>query len=238
VGALQPAFLSAGARLQDHPQQLAQAWRSLLACTLVFLVPAAIAMALLAGDLVQVLYGPAWSEAGWLMAVMFLCLPAWACLGLSTPVLWNTGRKQQEVLLQLPVLALAVPAWFLLSPWGIRAVALVSAGVILLRAGMVVAAGLRAVQLEPRAVLAPVLRGALLGALFGAVVEAARLAAAASFDSPLLSLLAGSFSALALALAIVAVRPQLLGSDARSVLSRFVPSVGAGWPSTAPEARP
>ena len=238
IGALQPAFLSAGARLQDHPQQLAQAWRSLLACTLVFLVPAAIAMALLAGDLVQVLYGPAWSEAGWLMAVMFLCLPAWACLGLSTPVLWNTGRKQQEVLLQLPVLALAVPAWFLLSPWGIRAVALVSAGVILLRAGMVVAAGLRAVQLEPRAVLAPVLRGALLGALFGAVVEAARLAAAASFDSPLLSLLAGSFSALALALAIVAVRPQLLGSDARSVLSRFVPSVGAGWPSTAPEARP
>jgi len=238
INSLQPAFLAAGARLQDQPGQLAQAWKTMLACVVVFVVPASIVMALLAGDLVQVLYGDAWSEAGWLMAVMFLCLPAWACLGLSTPVLWNTGRKRLEVWLQLPVLALAVPAWWLIAPSGVRSVAIVSAIVIVLRAVVVVVAGMRAVQLEGRTVLLLLARGVALGALFGLTVEVARLAAAASFHSPLLTLLLGSGVALLVAAALVGGRPQLLGREAGEVLSRFIPSLGHRWSPTVPEPRP
>jgi lipopolysaccharide exporter len=123
VTAMQPTLLATGARMQDDRSQLAQAWLMVLACIAVLLAPASVVMALLAGDLVQVLYGPAWSDAGWVMAVMFLCVPAWAALNLSTPVLWNTGRKHLEVRLQLPLFLLAVPAWWLLAPQGIRAVA-------------------------------------------------------------------------------------------------------------------
>ena len=39
-----------------------------------------------------------WTVQG-LLALLFLCLPAWACFALSTPVLWNTGRKHHEFLL-------------------------------------------------------------------------------------------------------------------------------------------
>jgi len=237
VNAAQPAFLATGARLQDRPQELAQAWKAVLACVLVFLVPAAVVMALLAGDLVMVLYGPAWAEAGWLMAVMFLCLPAWACLGMSTPVLWNTGRRNQESWLQLPVLAAALPAWWFLAPLGVRAVALASAAVIVLRAAVVIVAGMRAVQLPARDVLPLFARGALLGALFALVVETGRLAAQAAFHAPAWTLVSGASLALFVAIALVSIRPQLLGSEARAILSRFIPSVGPSWSPPVPEPR-
>ncbi|OYU73220.1 MAG: polysaccharide biosynthesis protein, partial [Burkholderiales bacterium PBB5] len=111
VNAMQPTFLAAGARLQNEPKQLAAAWMSVLACVLVLLLPFSMVCAMLAPDLIALLYGAAWSEAGWLLAVLLLCVPAWGCLSLSTPVLWNTGRKHLEVRLQLPLLALAVPTW-------------------------------------------------------------------------------------------------------------------------------
>ena len=105
--------------------------------------PAAAVFALLAADLVHLLYGAAWMDSAWVLALLFLCLPAWACWGLSTPVLWNTGRKHREFLLQLPLLAAAVPAWWLFAASGIRAVAIVSAAVIFARAFVIVSAALR-----------------------------------------------------------------------------------------------
>ena len=174
IGALQPTFLATGARLQNDPRQLAKAWLTMLACIVVFVTPASVVMALLAGDLVQVLYGPAWQDSGWVMAVLFFCVPAWACWGLSTPVLWNTGRKHQEVLLQLPVLLVAAPVWWYFAPQGIRAIAVVSAAVIFVRAAVIVAAGLRALQLRASALLPFVWRGLVLGGLAAVAVEVGR----------------------------------------------------------------
>jgi O-antigen/teichoic acid export membrane protein len=237
VGALQPTFLATGAKLQDDRAQLGRAWLTVLACNLVFLLPAAVTMALLAPDLVLLVYGPAWAESGWVMAVMFLCLPAWACWGLSTPVLWNTGRKHLEVWLQLPVLAAAIPVWWLLAPHGLRAMAVASAAVIAARALLVVAAGLRAVGLRWSAVWPFAWRGLVLAGLCAAAVAAGR-EAVAGFHHPLATLLAGGSLAAITLMAVVAARPQVLGTEARGVLSRLIPAVGPGWQPTVPEARP
>lgn len=234
--ALQPTFLATGAKLQDRPHELAQAWLTILACVLVLLFPASVAMALLAGDLVAVLYGPAWADAGWVMAVMFLCVPAWACLGLSTPVLWNTGRKHLEVRLQLPVLAVAVPLWWLVAPQGVRAVVLAAALVIFARAAVVLAAGLRALQVSPLALLPLLLRGLGLSALVALAVFAGR-EAVDFLHQPVATLVAGALLAPVVALALVVTRPQVLGPEARGVLSRLLPRIGMA-PMPSPEPRP
>jgi O-antigen/teichoic acid export membrane protein len=237
IGALQPAFLATGARLQDDKRQLGRAWLTLLACVLVFLIPAAVLLSMLAGHLVLVLYGAAWSEAGWVMAVMFLCLPAWSCLGLSTPVLWNTGRKHLEAMLQLPVLAVALPVWWLLAPLGIRAVVIAAAAAILVRAIVIVAVGLRALDLRWRALLPFALRGLGLGAVCALAVLAGRQVAT-PLDHPLATLIVEGCTGLGVLLALVLTRPQVLGPEARSVLSRLIPAVAPRWTPAAPEARP
>jgi lipopolysaccharide exporter len=237
VTAMQPTLLATGARMQDDRSQLSQAWLMVLACIAVLLAPASIVMALLAGDLVQVLYGPAWSDAGWVMAVMFLCVPAWAALNLSTPVLWNTGRKHLEVRLQLPLFLLAVPAWWLLAPQGIRAVAVTSAIVITVRAAVIVAASLRALALSPAVLLPFAARGAALSAVCGLAVQLGRHGAA-SMQHPIVTLLAGGALGVLVVLALVAVRPQLLGPEARAVVARLVPAIGPRWPAPAQEAHP
>jgi len=222
LGALQPAFLAAGAKLQDEPKRLAQGWLLGLACVLVLVTPASVVFALLSADLVALLYGSAWIESAWILALLFLCLPAWSCWGLSTPVLWNTGRKHYEFLLQLPLLALAAPAWWFFAPQGIRAVAAVSAAVIFARAVVIIGAGLRALGLTWSAILPDALRGLGLAAVSAAAVLAGQYAVA-PLATPIVSLAAGGACAMAAMLVVLLMRPQMLGADARSALGRLVP---------------
>jgi lipopolysaccharide exporter len=225
LSALQPAFLAAGAKLQQDPQRLAQGWLLGLACILVLITPAAVVFALLSADLVQLLYGAAWMDSAWVLALLFLCLPAWACWGLSTPVLWNTGRRHHEFLLQLPLLALAVPAWWLFANDGIRAIAVVSAVVIFARAGVIVTAALNALGLRWSAIFPYAARGLALASVCAAAVLAGQHAVA-TFTFPGVSLSAGGACALAAMLLIMGLRPQLLGQEARSALARLIPAMG------------
>jgi lipopolysaccharide exporter len=222
LGALQPAFLSAGAKLQDEPRKLAQGWLLGLACVLVLVTPASVVFALLSADLVNLLYGAAWMESAWVLALLFLCLPAWACWGLSTPVLWNTGRKHYEFLLQLPLLALAAPAWWLVAPHGIRAIAAVSAVVIFARAAVIIAASLRALGLTWSAIVPDILRGMGLAGVCAVAVLAGQHAVAA-LTWPNVSLTAGGICALTAMLLLVFARPQVLGAEAQGALGRLLP---------------
>lgn len=235
VGAAQPAFLATGARLAPDPAQLARAWRLVLACVLVLVPPVAVALALLAADLVRLLWGPAWTEAGWLLGLMFLCLPAWAAWGLSTPVLWNTGRKALEARVQLPVLAMAVPLWWLAAPQGLRWAAGVSALAIHARAGTTLRAGLRALAMPASLLLPLAARGALLALSCVGAITAAHAGVAAvlaPLDLPdatraAASLASGAGAALLTGLAVACRLPALLGDDARWALSRVLPFVAA-----------
>jgi lipopolysaccharide exporter len=235
VSAVQPTFLSSGARLANDPQRLGQAWMLVLACVLVLVVPAAVSLSLVSHDLVALLYGPSWSEAAWVLALMFVCLPAWAAWGLSTPVLWNTGRKHYEALLQLPLLAVAVPAWWLLTPHGLRSATLVSAVVIYARALVTVGAGLRALDLRWASLAPLALRGILLAAWCGGAAHLAQVGAA-HLGSSLVSFAGASLAAFAAMALVVVAAPQLLGEQARLALSRLLPFVRVAPPVPAPAA--
>ena len=228
LGTLQPTFLSVGAKLQHEPQRLAQAWLQVMGFVLVLVTPAALVMALLSHDLVKLLYGSAWSESAWVLSLLFLCLPAWACWGLSTPVLWNTGRKHKEFLLQLPLLALAIPAWWLLAGQGIRVVAMVSVAVVVARAIVIVATALRALELPWSAVVGPAVRGAGLAVLCAGAVLAGQ-SAVAGLALPALSLFAGGAGALVALALLVGISPRVLGTSAMGALSRLFPALGRRW---------
>jgi len=234
--AIQPTFLATGAKLQDRPKELAAAWMSVLASVFVFLVPFGMVGAILAPDLIALLYGAEWSESGWLLALLLLCVPALGCLTLSTPVLWNTGRKHLEVRLQLPLLVMALPAWWFAATYGLRAVALVSAVLVFARAAVIVVAGMRALHADWAPVRSFLLRGTVLGAI-GSAAAAAGQHAAAGFPHPAVMLAVGAASAGLALLLVVAVRPQVLGNEARAVLSRLIPAVGPRWVPATPEVR-
>jgi hypothetical protein len=85
------------------------------ACAL--LPAAALCLALLASDLVALLYGPAWHSSGPLLALMLLCLPAWTAWALASPVLWHAGQSALEARLQWPLLSLALPLWVGAALW-------------------------------------------------------------------------------------------------------------------------
>jgi lipopolysaccharide exporter len=229
LGALQPTFLAAGAKLQDDPQRLAQGWLLGLACIFVLATPAAVVFAMLSSDLVNVLYGAAWMESAWVLAILFLCLPAWACWALSTPVLWNTNRKHYESLLQLPLLAVAGPAWWFLAPSGLRGIALVSAAVIFARAAVIVAAALRALGLRWSVLLPYAARGLALSAVFAVPVFAGQHVAA---GLPLhgAPLYAGGLCALGVLAALIFLRPEALGLEAQSALARLLPRLAPHIP--------
>jgi O-antigen/teichoic acid export membrane protein len=211
-----------------------------LACILVLAMPAAIVFALLSADLVALLYGPAWMESSWVLAILFLCLPAWACWGLSTPVLWNTGRKHLEFMLQLPLLALAAPAWWLWAPSGIRGIAIVSAVVVYARALVIVTAALHALQLRWWSVVPYVGRGFALSAVCVLAVLAGQ-EAVSSLEIPGIGLYAGATCACFAMLVVMLVRPTLLGAEAQIALGRIVPRFGfklATAVTAKPQVRP
>jgi lipopolysaccharide exporter len=237
IGALQPTFLATGAKLQDDRERMAQGWVIAMSCVLVLAIPAAVVFALLSADLVRLLYGPAWSDSGWVLGLLFLCLPAWTCWGISTPVLWNTGRKHLEYMLQLPLLALALPAWWIWAPSGIRAIALVSALVIVARAVVIVIAAMRALELPASRLLAPAARGAAFAAVCtGAVLAAQELAAGAAL--PGAALFAGALAALAVLLLVLTRWPRSLGPETEGVLARFLPFLRVRHAAALPAVHP
>lgn len=225
LGALQPAFLAAGAQMQGQGNRLAQAYLQMLATLLVVAVPVFAVAALLAGDLVQVLYGTQWRDAGPVLAWLLAFMPALAIWGISTPVLWNTGRRQHEWALQLPLIALGAIAIWTVAPWGIEAAASAAALLLLARALLLVGAALSALdltwwELTPQAWRSWWLTSAAVGLSWAAQSPL-------EGSAPWLRLAAGALApVLALALVLYA-RPawlaRCLGPQAWSMVLRFAP---------------
>ena len=232
LGALQPAFLAAGARLQDEPQRLGRVYLQMLATVLVLTVPAFVFLAVISSDLVRLLYGTQWSQAAWVLAVLFLSMPAYVAWGISTPVLWNTGRKHQEFALQLPLLGAGLAGFYMYAGQGIRAAAVVAALLLLARALVIGAAALRALNLRWTALAPHAARGIFISAVcaFGAM---AGQHAVARVGLPLLSLVAAGLGSLGFFILVVAVRPQVLGDQASGMVVRFFPRLAGFLRSTA-----
>ncbi len=226
LGALQPAFLAAGAQMQGQGSRLAQAYLQMLSTLLVVAVPVFGVAALLAQDLVQLLYGVQWRAAGPVLAWLLAFMPALAIWGISTPILWNTGRRQHEWALQLPLIAIGALAIWAVAPWGIEAAANAAALLLLSRALLLVGAALSALhlswwELTPQAWRSLWLTSAAVGLSWAAQ------SLLPGSSAPLLRLLAGAIApACALAL-LLYTRPawlaSCLGPQAWAMVLRFAP---------------
>jgi len=223
VSALQPAFLASGARLQDDRPRLRRAWLEIQSFVWIVLAPVFVLLAVSGRDIIDLLYGPAWAASGPVFGLLVLAMPAYLAWAMSTPVLWNTGRRRQEVLLQLPLLLLALPALAWAAGAGVAAVAAVAAALCALRFLAMAVPACRALGIGAADVAALAGRSLLVNAGVAGLALLAGFAGEAITwqGAPLIALrtLAGGF---VLALLLLAV-PRLMGQHAASLLLRFIP---------------
>lgn len=224
LGALQPAFLAAGARLQSELERLGRVYFQMLATIFVLIFPVFVFLALVSSDVVHLLYGSKWSDAGSVMSILFLSMPAYVIWGVSTPVLWNTGRKYHESILQLPILAVGAVGFYYFADRGIKAAATVAALMLVLRALVVGATAFRALKLNWVELLPDIGRGIILSVLCTIGVKAGQ-ATVATYEIPLFSLAASTLMAFLMLALLLLVRPQLLGMQSTTMVVRFFPKL-------------
>jgi O-antigen/teichoic acid export membrane protein len=224
LGALQPAFLAAGARLQDERERLGRAYFQMLATIFVLVFPAFVFLALVSNDLIKLLYGSKWSDAGTVLGLLFMSMPAYVIWGLSTPVLWNTGRKYYESLFQLPILVIGASGFYFFADQGIQVAASVAALMLVLRSAVVGTTAFRALKLSWIELLPDVGRGILLSSLCAITVKVTQTAVS-GYQMPLLSLAASILTALSILLLLLFFRPQLLGVQSATMVVRFFPGL-------------
>jgi lipopolysaccharide exporter len=234
LGALQPAFLAAGARLQNELERLGKAYLQILATLFVLGVPAFVFLGLVSLDIVRLLYGARWNDAGWVLGILFFAMPAYVIWGISTPVLWNTGRKNHEFALQLPLVLLGAIGFYIFAAQGILYAAAIAGALLLLRALVISAAAFKALNLRFSDVLPDVARGLLFTIICTIAVLAAQRSVE-SFGFPLLSLSAATVAALGAMAVILVLRPQLIGERTAGMIVRFVPALGSQLGAPRPE---
>ena len=232
LGALQPAFLAAGARLQNELQRLGRAYQQMLGAILVLTVPAFVFLALISTDIVRILYGQQWIEAGWVLGILFLAMPAYVIWGISTPVLWNAGRKHYEFALQIPVIGLGLIGFYFFASQGIRVAASIAAAMLVLRAIVMAGAAFQALKLSPTTLLPDAVRALLLAAVCAACVLTGQ-EAVARFEMPLLSVASSALTTLLVLTLLLLLRPQILGEHTNAMIIRFFPTLATrlGKPS-------
>ncbi len=113
LGVMQPVLYSACARVQDDPQRIRNAYLTLMAGITLAIMPVFFAMSAVASTLVLALYGQRWAPAAAVLQPIALAMPMALLWGITTPVLWNTGRSTLEFKMQLPLAGL----WLLGALW-------------------------------------------------------------------------------------------------------------------------
>lgn len=165
---MQSVFYAASARVQDDRAQLARSMQTLFATVLLFVAPVFAGVAGSAETLFVTLYGAKWSGGGGVLAPLALAMPAYLLMGLATPALWNSGAIRKEFLLQLPIAAVWIAVLSLVAQAG--SIVLLSwcvLGLVLLRAGVIIAATVGAVGLPLRTLLTACSGGIVVTAAVG-----------------------------------------------------------------------
>jgi PST family polysaccharide transporter len=200
---------------------------SVLATIWIVILPLFVLLAVTAPALIGVLYGAVWQESGIVLAILALAMPAYITWGMSTPILWNTGGKHLESLLQLPLIVAAGAMLFLFAGQGAATVALIAAGTLLARALVVGTAASRRLQVGLRELAPLAARGVAMALLAGAGSWGGTLLGGMAGSHPLAAFLGGSLLGGALLLAAVLAWPPLLGLRVVGMLGRFSPPVPA-----------
>ena len=123
LGVIQPVFFSASSRIADESHRIVDAYLSLVAALALVALPVFVAVATIAGTFVLALYGPGWSDASVLVRPLALAMPLFLLFGLTTPVLWTTGRASSEFRIQAPLAVLWIAATAIAAKFSIVHVA-------------------------------------------------------------------------------------------------------------------
>lgn len=133
LGFMQPVLYAACARVQDDPQRIRKAYLLLMAGIGLVVMPVFFAVSAVSDTLILALYGQQWAQASEVLRPIALAMPIALLWGITTPVLWNTGRATLEFKMQLPLaglwligawiaaqISLAVLAWTVLGLFVLR----------------------------------------------------------------------------------------------------------------------
>lgn len=222
---LQSIVFSATARLQGERERMAAVYLELLQGVSVLMLPAFAGVFFLARPLVLTIYGAAWAESATYVATFSVMAPFLLIWGISTPFLWNSGRKSIEAKVQLPFIVIAAAAIWAAGQVSLPAVAWTAAALFISRTLMMVVLVTRTLGIAASAVLSRAASALALALWVAAAAWSVQTLMAAAAAPPLLRLLAGL---LVLSLALLAgllLVPRLLPDTARSALRR-----GQQWP--------
>lgn len=165
---IQSTVFSAMARMQQDTQRIGSAYLDLLQTAAALLIPPFVGVYFVAPALVATIYGAQrWHEAMQIAGPLCLMAPfiaVWAC---STPVLWNTGRRSQEWVVQLPFIAVALVALVQAARVSIVAVAWMTALLFIARTLVIVVMAGRAIGAGPGRLARRLLPAVVLSAVVG-----------------------------------------------------------------------
>jgi O-antigen/teichoic acid export membrane protein len=169
LGFMQPVMYSACAKIQDDPQRIRKVYLMLMAGIALAVMPVFFAMAAVSNTLVLALYGQAWAPAGDVLRPLAVAMPIALLWGITTPVLWNTGRATLEFKMQLPLAGLWLIGALLAVQYSLAALAWTVLGLFVLRALLFTVLATRQINL-PLADCARAMRGGVLLSLATALV--------------------------------------------------------------------
>ena len=161
-GTLQSVVFSACARLQNDPAALRGVFLRLVAAVTLAAFPLFAVLGVGADIAMAAIYGPAWVEATPYLRIFAFVMPCLLVWGISTPILWNSGRTTLEFQLQVPMAIVWCAVLWAVARQPGTTVALAAAGLLAARAfGMAMVAA-RILKLPAREVLCAMGGGAAL----------------------------------------------------------------------------
>lgn len=123
VGLARKVAFPALSRLQHEPDRLRRAYYRMTGVTAAVVVPVYVGLAVVAPELIRLVFGPRWDEAGPVAAVLFLVGPAIALQGFGGPLFNAIGRPDVQLRLKLASAVVAVVGFVIAVQFGILAVA-------------------------------------------------------------------------------------------------------------------
>lgn len=161
-GNLQSVVFSACARLQDNHDALREVFLRLLSVITLVSFPLFVIVGIGSEVVITAFYGDAWLEAARYLTPFALVMPFLLVWGISTPILWNSGRTRLELWLQLPMVFLWSAVLYAVANSPAETVAAVAAFLFAARCiTMVVAVG-SVIKISPWSLLRAIRGGILL----------------------------------------------------------------------------
>ncbi len=225
LNGFQTIFLTSGAKVSADSTQLAEDYQRILATIFVLVLPLFVFLAVLAPQIIALLYGSQWIASGEVLGILFLGMPALIVWGLSTPVLWNTERRHLEFALQIPILIAGATALFTFAHHGISTVAWIVSAICLLRAVVIAIAAIRALGFNAITLSIDLMRGLLVSVVAFAVAYSA-IILTTQWHTPLITLAVSALFAAVVWVLVLFFAPSLLGQRTHKVLCKFIPKLG------------